>query len=745
MFEFSKQALEITVQEVLNKRKYTKSETDRCVILFHGENAPKYSELFIQKAQIPLVFANSILSLREILVENTHEILVIITSLIQNDLSDDIYARIYKKLHKIDVKNVVKVLFKATSLSAEIQTNRSLLKYLAQRETQKKYPPVMGGELTMRHLLTALLDDLFSWHLDRTNPFPQLVKVLFNPSHREKLKKLDPSIQNILLYWLHFQDPKWSAAFLSAIRLPLSTSVPAWWLTVATIQHAQKSDDKKIRSAADRLCGKLLICEEEIVINIPFNCLYWPPKKTSTLAEKLSFSLKNKRFSNEIVSSVATAHGKMLAKHDLLHMQSNISPQGYKLHRASAVTAGLRLLNGEQKAILDITFHLTRMEEHLEDATAFQKLKMALWLASQVSKTKKSYNDVEIPRHYIESWSYEDVVREVLTVSSVNSSKEEQFYSHVRREIQRLADERNKRFAAFLKMELAENQFSFRSGMPIHKTIQQVLAPLAKEKRLLLIVLDGMSWGVARQLLKNKIFKFYSYYIPTNNDGPIPTIATIPTMTNPSRSALLTGQVDKGGSFVEKKGFSKHKSWQKEAVLFHKKELQKEAFSSALTDHQIQTIAIVLNVIDEQLDGTDQLTIDWANQDIPSLRESLEANNHERMVVLLSDHGHVLDAGSETKRIQFEKKSSYYGQRWRTSETPPQNGEMIFPNHHLSKLYGSDIIMPVIEGIRYGHPHRGYHGGATLQELVVPLIVLQDFNDEIPKGFGKLKNELPWN
>ncbi len=60
-----------------------------------------------------------------------------------------------------------------------------------------------------------------------------------------------------------------------------------------------------------------------------------------------------------------------------------------------------------------------------------------------------------------------------------------------------------------------------------------------------------------------------------------------------------------------------------------------------------------MNVVDDSLEGPEQLAIRWSLDQVPVLRALLsEARDAGLVLILLSDHGHVLDHGATLNRRQ---------------------------------------------------------------------------------------------
>ena len=106
----------------------------------------------------------------------------------------------------------------------------------------------------------------------------------------------------------------------------------------------------------------------------------------------------------------------------------------------------------------------------------------------------------------------------------------------------------------------------------------------------------------------------------------------------------------------------------------------------------------------------------WTLDDLRPLRPLLhEAKISGRLVIVTADHGHVLDTGTEMR-------SGGEGDRWRTPGTALGEGEIQMAKGRVLTPGGAEIVvMPWTEDIRYAGKKNGYHGGATPQEVLVPL------------------------
>jgi len=293
------------------------------------------------------------------------------------------------------------------------------------------------------------------------------------------------------------------------------------------------------------------------------------------------------------------------------------------------------------------------------------------------------------------------------------------------------ADQFNRSFARALQVWNREPRADA-SCMPVEAMIDRVVGPLATQAPVLLLVADGMSYGIFRELCddleKLGLDEQVSTPPPTLSAG----IAALPTITEVSRTSLLSGRLTIGAASQEKKAFSTHPSLvsvskHTKPVVFHKGDLSladalapavREAIASTLQS----VVAVVYNAVDEHLSGSSQIHVPWAVEDLRLLGPLLtEARRAGRVVIITADHGHVIDDGTVLR-------GAGEGDRWRlpTGEIDPS--EILFEGGRVMTDNGSKVVCTWSEGFRHGAKKNGYHGGVSAQEVVVPLSIF------VPRG-----------
>ncbi|MET9656740.1 BREX-2 system phosphatase PglZ, partial [Streptomyces sp. NPDC006510] len=264
--------------------------------------------------------------------------------------------------------------------------------------------------------------------------------------------------------------------------------------------------------------------------------------------------------------------------------------------------------------------------------------------------------------------------------------------------------------------------------------------------RPLILVLDGMSADVAVQLAGALDRRAWTEVVPKPRPGEDAArraaVSMLPSVTTLSRASLLCGQPAEGGQSTERAGFTAF--WKKRhrtAQLFHKggyegppgHRLSPEVLQALASD---DIVGVVLNTVDDALaDGREGARDRWVPEDIGKLPDLLkEARNYGRPVVLVSDHGHIIDR-TPRDHGQQPRAGKAEGARWRTGT--PADGEIEVSGPRVR----GRITLAWREDLRYTARQAGYHGGASLAEVTIPVITLVPSADLVPEGWTLLPAE----
>ncbi|MCA1680815.1 MAG: BREX-2 system phosphatase PglZ [Actinobacteria bacterium] len=254
-----------------------------------------------------------------------------------------------------------------------------------------------------------------------------------------------------------------------------------------------------------------------------------------------------------------------------------------------------------------------------------------------------------------------------------------------------------------------------------------IVAPIATQRPVLFVLRDGMSHRGAAELLESLTRAGFTELRRKGRPERALGVSTLPSVTTFSRTSLFAGGPTRGTATNETKGFAAQVGLSQPGaaapLLFHKKAIADEhsGLARELRDEVAgsrRTVGVVVNAIDDHLARSEQIASRWSVRDVPALRLLLEAaRDSGRVVVLASDHGHVIERGSELR-----SSAGGGGERWRVAGEQ-EAGEVIVEGPRVLAPSGR-CILAWDERVRYGAKKNGYHGGGTAQEVLTPILVL---------------------
>ncbi|MFD1830773.1 BREX-2 system phosphatase PglZ [Streptomyces desertarenae] len=322
----------------------------------------------------------------------------------------------------------------------------------------------------------------------------------------------------------------------------------------------------------------------------------------------------------------------------------------------------------------------------------------------------------------------------------------------------RARDRRRQIDASFARSLAAWTEAGTQPGsmLTVETFLDRVVGPIVRrgeERRVLLLVLDGMSAAIANEL-GEELRHSWAEFDPLPEGGAPrrrAMAAALPTVTSVSRTSLLTGTLTKGAQADEKRLFPTLKLWGgAPAAVFHKDDLRTEtagdtfgpALTEALTDGRTH-VAVVLNAIDDRLAKEQKLGDGaWRVDDVPGLRDLLRVAAAQGMAVLLtSDHGHVVDRHGTRVDPAAEPASARHrlpgGGPLAEREIALTGPRVVWPEP------GASIVALWDADSRYTALKAGYHGGASLAEFTIPVLAFLPFGAEPPRGWRELGDQRP--
>jgi hypothetical protein len=315
-------------------------------------------------------------------------------------------------------------------------------------------------------------------------------------------------------------------------------------------------------------------------------------------------------------------------------------------------------------------------------------------------------------------------------------------------------------FARLLASSGAHRETGEHAPLYIEDVLDRVVAPLTVPRPValsnqvsrtpvLVLVADGMSAAVAAEVVADVVARGRSQWQECRfaDADTSAALAALPTLTELSRCSLLCGRLQRGTAGEEVRGFTAWLTGQGMApagkVLFHKADLDAVSRGNALaaavrgaiddTTHR-PVVACVLNDIDDALDRSDPIGTTWDVAYFKHLDPLLKAAAAVgRVVVLLSDHGHV----PERREQPSVQRGQQISARYRLPEGPDltavADDEVLVEGPRVPRD-GGRAVLAVDEQLRYTVLKAGYHGGGAPAEAVIPISIL--VNGAIPADLG---------
>lgn len=353
--------------------------------------------------------------------------------------------------------------------------------------------------------------------------------------------------------------------------------------------------------------------------------------------------------------------------------------------------------------------------------------RLARWLGD--ARTSPPPSCAEAALRYSTEGAFVDRARDALRRGSEAPLELDAAFRRLLVEVSARRSAENQRFAELLAewSKVAESQHA--AVLPIESVLGEVVAPLAVEEPVLLLVIDGMSLAVYEELVDDLDRMGFRELRRANAGRRMLALGALPTVTAVCRTSLLCGKIVSGNDETELVGFPAHPALRAAGtestppVLFHKRELRgasgvglSEKVRSAIASRRRRVVGVVVNAVDDHLLKGDQVRARWSIDGIKPLGALLDAaRESNRLVILTSDHGHVLQNDQEFRR------SDDGGERWRIAQGAIAADETEFAGPRVVGGSSASIFAPWSEDVRYGAKRNGYHGGASLQEVVVPI------------------------
>ncbi|HQU44833.1 MAG: hypothetical protein B7Z73_07280 [Planctomycetia bacterium 21-64-5] len=668
---------------------------------------------------------------------------VLLTNLDDRDLSQDILMRLTKRrLFSVNSWDIVRCLFQARSIDPRLVQHAWLADALLELFPACDCPPARGGFLDADMVWPLLLQrtvGLVAESPDATS----ILKWSIDYDAVQRFKRATEAFRNGATAWLSEKAGPVARAILGCVERNEKPDALPLGLALSVVYHASAAG--RLEKAAGKLEERYLGGEtpDRAVVE----------RWSAAASEVVRLQLKDSKAKRQHLGRADEILREVQAEG--LAYLSNTSPLGFDQR--------LVLLSSQLSEIIEQRA-FTRLDELGEarqqvrdhdlaagESRRVERIEMALrlvrWLAHGRQEGPTAAGSLaEAAAQQLREDGFVDWARLVLRAGDPVPELS-RAYARLFDEVTKIREQQSQHFATLLRDWTAVSSKGD-EVIPVERVLEQIVAPLAAKKPVLVIVIDGMSVAVCRELLADVTRHEWLAACEPGRSFNRPAIATVPSVTEFSRTSLLCGRLRQGSASDERTGFAEHPALLAHCraghppILFHKASLQQAEDAvlaaevrDAIGLPQRRVVGVVVNAVDDHLLRGEQIDTRWTRDEIKVLPSLLhEAANARRVVVMVSDHGHVLDC-------QMEGRAAEGGERWRVDDGKPSSQELGVQGSRVG-VEGNRLIAPWTEKVRYGVKKNGYHGGLNPQEMVVPIAVLTSSTD-FPDGWTEMPIETP--
>ena len=677
---------------------------------------------------------DSVLELREQLAEEGGAPLIVVTPLATTEVGDDVRARLYKqRLLTVDPWTLLMARFKARQVDPALRLQSELAEVALDALGQTEPLPAASGVLMPESVWQIVVRHWLN--LDSARPDLQaFLEWMATDTTTPRWQSLDPTLRERLRAWFGLNLGEMGALLLQSLDTGYGSETLALGLALGALRVEPADAQSRVTLGAAQ--GRL----ERYTGNQRLNAKLI--RQWSEASEQWASRLCGSGRGNEVREELARAD-RILESIGASEYAttSRWSPLGFQQRLDDFASA----LNGGDTGQLRQAFASISTHEaasRLEDLRGRRdRAEMAARLCRWLERKEDTATNLDAAvEQYLHDSSWVDWARHQLLAGDEPEAVSRS-YRHLFDRVTERRERENRVFAGLLAAATAANQFGANTT-PIEHVLDKVVAPVAEKVSagVLAVVMDGMSWAVLRELSPDLGRHGWMEWVPVDAASLGGALAVLPSITSFSRASLLCGALVSGGQAAEKRGFEEHTGLRASGkasfppALFHKDEIGAsggdlaEAARLEIRNPNRKVVAAVVNVVDDSLEGPEQLAIRWSLDQVPVLRALLsEARDAGRVVILLSDHGHVLDHGSALNRRQDASD------RWRKAiDREAPSGDELLVSGVRVLTDSQRFISPISESVRYTPNRRqGYHGGLTPQECLAPIAVIAPSLGEI--------------
>jgi hypothetical protein len=473
---------------------------------------------------------------------------VLITPLEERELSEDILLRLAKRrLFPIDSWQIVKTLFQAKIIDPRVRRYHWIADELL--EGSSTYPAAPGGFLDAETVWPILLER----RIGLTGERPDLLSVLkwsVDRTNVSRFANLPEQLRNAVIEWLSQCGGPVVEAVLNCILINAEVDILPIGLAASVVFSRQGG------GALDKAIGRM---EERYFGGKSFQKTLierWAAAAAEVVTVQLSGE-KDAKTRRDLLSLADQILSELGA--DPFAYVSNTSPAGFVQRLSRFGDALSRLCENDSMTSLDELSQLRQaIREHDQckyERRRLERIEMAVrlgrWLtANRELSSVRPQSLAAAANDYLREGAFVDWARLSLRPGDPVRRLSEA-YAQLFDSVTRLREAQSRRFAELLR-DWTQAGSTGKDVVPVEKILDEIIAPLVSRAPVLLVVIDGMSGAVCRELIADVTRQDWVVLCEQANNATRPGLATIPSVTEVSRTSLMCGRLTTGNATVEK-------------------------------------------------------------------------------------------------------------------------------------------------------------------------------------------------
>ena len=667
------------------------------------------------------------------------EYLVVLTDRPRSDLNETVLTRAYRQqIENPDEWGSIPALFGAKDVSRELRSLEWAATALLDHEPNGGWAPSSEFAVTAEHAIGGLLALLLG--IDHDGLDAVVIMTALSDGARSSWSAVDPALQLHLIGWA---ERTYGTAASFALR---TTAAPGGLVKPLALGLAI---DVLWPHPPDDLTEEQVAARTRLTERYAAGHSITPLQAREIADASMSAVLRMSRAGDQ-----DGRLGVVLDQAEAL-LRDNLGwPTGAERSTIlrPGFTAGLRTLGAALDAGTGVEEALAAVLEHREaglngqDVAPRMAVRLSRWLATKETASQGLGEDLQ---RQIDDGAWVDVALGVVWSGSPDPEVAAAYGRLIERvRARRRARDENAAMHLNDAPVVSTGSLGREGGvLGVENLLRGVVGPWKTHGGVLLVVLDGMNSAIGVELASDVARAGLVEWVPGATKRRLTAVAALPSETGISRTSLFCGEIREGSSGTEQTGLA---TVFPGGRVFHKAELRAPGGSqlaadvaTAIADPKVPVVGVVINAIDDATHKNDTAGRPWALADLDPLRALLNAAALAgRCIVLTSDHGHIVERGTQML------PSSGGDSRWRpVGSGPVTTGEVLVRGPRVGLPSGEAILL-WRDDARYGPARSGYHGGASLAELTIPVLVFQrSLAQKAPTGWEAAPPQVPawWN